>query len=62
MPRTYATIKPTHKEAREALERFNPGVEEGYFEVLPVYIGIDKGFQHDLEDAITRAKPKTKPE
>lgn len=57
----YATIKPTHKEAREAFERFNPGVGDGYFEVLPIYIGVDKGYQYDIEDAInSRARPERK--
>lgn len=47
----YATIKPTKDEAEEALERFNPRVD-GYpytFRVLPVFIGCDLNFQHQLD-------------
>lgn len=45
----YATIKPSRAEAQAVFERFNPNMDQGYFEILPVYIGIDKGFQYDLE-------------
>ncbi len=46
----YATIKPSKDEAQAAYERFNPEVSQGYFEILPIFIGIDKGYQYDLEE------------
>lgn len=50
----YATIKPTAAEAREVFERLNPEIQKGYFDILPIYIGVDKGFQYDIEDAIRK--------
>lgn len=56
----YDTIKPTKQEAAAVLQRLNPSVAGHYypFAVHPVYIGIDSGFQLDIEDAITAAARK----
>ena len=51
----YATIKQTRAEAQAELERFNPNTPQGYFEVQPIYIGVDKGFQYDIEKAINES-------
>ena len=48
----YATIKPTREEAQRVFERFKPQIDQGYFEILPIYIGIDKGYQYNLEDKL----------
>jgi hypothetical protein len=50
----YATIKPTRSETESLLTRFNPPVEGHHypFQVHPVYIGLDAGFQYDLESTL----------
>ena len=50
----YGTVRPTKEQAQEALEHFNPVIEPSAYpyQVLPVFIGVDKGYQYDLEDAI----------
>jgi len=47
----YATIKPTKDEVEIVLKRLNPPIAGFHypFKIHPVYIGLDTGFQYDLE-------------
>ncbi len=54
----WSTIKPTRAETQTAYDRFNPEVDKEYFEILPVFIGIDKGYQYNIEDAINQPDNK----
>lgn len=53
----WSSIKPTREEAQAIYNQHNPSVD-GYentnpqADILPIYIGIDKGFQYDIEDTL----------
>ncbi len=54
----FATVRQGREYAQNALESFNPKLE-GFsygFQVLPVSIEIDKGYQYELETAIDEEK------
>ena len=50
----YITLRPTSSECAAVLQRINPRVE-GFaydYDVRPVTVSVDIGYQYDLEEAI----------